>query len=95
MPPAARIGDFHACPAVCPPPAPHVGGPIVAGSGDVFINGIPAARVGDSAVCACASDSIAAGSGTVMINGKPSARIGDSCAHGGAVAAGSPTVIIG
>lgn len=95
MPPAATLSHFHACPAVCPPPAPHVGGPIVSGCGTVLIGGLPAARVGDSAVCACASDSIVAGSGTVMIGGPPSARIGDSCAHGGVVAQGYPTVIIG
>lgn len=95
MPPASRLGDMHVCPAVCPPPAPHVGGPITSASGDVIIVGAPAARLGDSAVCACASDSIVAGSGTVMINGKPAARIGDSCAHGGAVVVGAPTVMIG
>ncbi|WCL82401.1 PAAR domain-containing protein [Saprospira sp. CCB-QB6] len=93
--PSARIGDMHVCPAVCPGPAPHVGGPIVSGAGTVMVTGIPAARLGDSAVCACAGDSIASGSGTVMIEGKPAARIGDSCGHGGAVVAGAPTVLIG
>lgn len=93
--PAARIGDFHACPAVCPPPSPHVGGPIIAGSPNVLTGSIPQARVGDSAVCACVPDTIVKGSATVLVNSLPAARIGDSCAHGGAVAAGLPTVLIG
>ena len=31
MPPAARVGDMHACPMQTPgtPPIPHVGGPIL------------------------------------------------------------------
>ncbi|MCB9233177.1 MAG: PAAR domain-containing protein [Bacteroidia bacterium] len=95
MPPAARIGDMHVCPAVCPGPAPHVGGPIVAGAPTVIIAGVPAARMGDSAVCACAPDTIIKGSGTVMIGGAPAARIGDSCAHGGSIVVGAPTVMIG
>lgn len=95
MPPASRIGDMHVCPAVCPGPAPHVGGPIVSGEATVIIVGMPAARMGDSAVCACASDSIAKGSATVTIGGKAAARIGDSCSHGGAIVVGAPTVMIG
>ena len=95
MPPAARLGDMHVCPAVCPGPAPHVGGPIISGSGNVLITKMPAARLSDSAVCACAVDKIIKGSATVMINKKPAARIGDNCAHGGTVVVGAPTVIIG
>jgi uncharacterized Zn-binding protein involved in type VI secretion len=30
-----------------------------------------------------------------MIGGKPAARMGDSCAHGGQIAIGCPTVMIG
>ena len=96
MPPASRMTDMHVCPAVCPGPAPHVGGPILPPcEPTVLIGNLPAARVSDKAVCACAVDTIAKGSGTVLIGGKPSARIGDSCAHGGAVVAGLPTVLIG
>jgi len=93
--PAARIGDMHVCPAVCPGPAPHVGGPITKGSTNVLTGNIPQARLSDSAVCACAPDTIIKGSGTVMVNNLPAARIGDSCAHGGAIVAGFPTVLIG
>jgi len=93
--PAARIGDMHVCPAVCPGPAPHVGGPIAVGAGTVLICNMPAARLGDMAPCACAPDTIAAGSGTVLIENMPAARLGDSCAHGGSIVAGAPTVLIG
>lgn len=98
MPPAARITDFHACPMQTPtvPPIPHVGGPIAGpGAPTVLIGNLPAAKLGDLAVCVGPPDSIVAGSSTVMIMGVPAARIGDACAHGGKVAAGLPTVLIG
>lgn len=95
MPPAARITDMHTCPMVNPGPVPHVGGPVTSGCTTVLIGHQPAARVGDSAVCVPGSDTIAAGASNVMIGNKPAARIGDSTAHGGVVAAGCPTVIIG
>lgn len=96
MPPAARITDMHICPMVEPGPVPHVGGPILpAGEPTVLIGGLPAARVGDKAVCVGPPDTIIAGSGTVMIGGKSAARMGDSTAHGGIIILGCPTVIIG
>ena len=98
MPPGARITDMHICPMQTPgiPPIPHVGGP-VAGPGvpTVLIGKIPAAVLGDSCVCVGPPDTIIKGSATVLIGGKPSARMGDSCAHGGTIAIGCPTVIIG
>lgn len=96
MPPAARITDFHSCPMVNPGPVPHVGGPILPpGSPTVLIGGMPAARVGDMAVCTGPPDTIVQGSGTVMIGGAPAARMGDMTAHGGSIVAGCPTVMIG
>ncbi|MCH6236256.1 PAAR domain-containing protein [Cognataquiflexum rubidum] len=96
MPPAARITDMHICPMVEPGPVPHVGGPILpAGEPTVLIGGLPAARVGDKAVCVGPPDTIIAGSGTVLIGGKPAARMGDSTAHGGVIILGCSTVIIG
>ena len=96
MPPAARITDLHICPMVEPGPVPHVGGPILpAGEPTVLIGGLPAARVGDKAVCVGPPDTIIAGSGTVLIGGKPAARMGDSTAHGGVIILGCSTVIIG
>ena len=95
MPSAARVTDFHICPMVTGQ-VPHVGGPIIGpGAPTVLIAGLPAAVVGDSVTCAGPPDTIVAGSATVMIGGKPAARQGDSTAHGGTIAVGAPTVIIG
>ena len=95
--PAARIGDMHTCPMVTPgmPPVPHVGGPISNGCPTVLIGGQPAARVGDMAVCVGPPDTIAQGSGTVLIGRMPATRMGDATAHGGVIAVGMPTVLIG
>jgi uncharacterized Zn-binding protein involved in type VI secretion len=95
MPPAARITDMHLCPMVTGT-VPHVGGPILpAGEPSVLIGGLPAARVGDMAVCIGPPDTIASGSGTVLIGGMPAARMGDSTAHGGVIIIGCATVLIG
>jgi uncharacterized Zn-binding protein involved in type VI secretion len=96
MPPAARINDMHTCPLVNPGGAPHVGGPLLPpGSPTVLIERMPAARLGDMALCSGPPDVIVAGSRTVLIGGMPAARVGDSTAHGGLIVAGSGTVIIG
>lgn len=98
MPPAARITDMHVCPMQTPaiPPIPHVGGPVAGpGVATVLIGKLPAAVVGDSAVCVGPPDTLAKGSATVMIGGKPAARMGDSTVHGGSVVMGCPTVLIG
>ena len=99
MPPAARITDMHTCPMqtpAFPSPIPHVGGPILpAGCPTVLIGNMPAARLGDMALCVGPPDTIIKGSATVLIGGAPAARMGDSTAHGGMIAAGYPTVIIG
>ncbi len=92
--PAARLGDNHICPKVTAK-VPHVGGPVIAGSSNVFINGMPAARKGDRMICIGPPDSIDKGSASVAINGKPAARMGDKSAHGGVLVAGSPNVFIG
>lgn len=86
---------MHVCPMTTGP-VPHVGGPVLPpGTVTVLIGGLPAATVGDMAVCTGPPDSIIMGSATVMIGGKPAARMGDSTAHGGKIVAGCPTVIIG
>jgi uncharacterized Zn-binding protein involved in type VI secretion len=75
---------------------PHVGGPILPPGGiPVLISGMPVARVSDQAVCAGGPDVIALGSLTVLIGGMPAARMGDLTAHGGTIAMGCPTVLIG
>jgi uncharacterized Zn-binding protein involved in type VI secretion len=90
---------MHVCPMVIPgtPPIPHIGGPIMAGSSNVIIGFVPAARVGDSCLCPPVgpSDSIVKGSLTVIINNMSAARMGDSTVHGGTIVTGFPTVIIG
>jgi uncharacterized Zn-binding protein involved in type VI secretion len=96
--PAARITDMHTCPMQTPglPPIPHVGGPITGpGVATVLIGKMPAAVLGDMAVCVGTPDTIIVGSATVMIGGKPAARMGDSTAHGGSIVIGFPTVLIG
>jgi|SRR5690606_33816029 len=93
--PAARVTDMHTCPLVTGV-VPHVGGPIVGpGAPTVLIGGLPAARVGDTALCAGPPDVIAIGSFTVLIGGQPAARMGDVTAHGGVIVLGMPTVLIG
>ncbi len=95
MGPAARLGDFHVCPLVTGV-VPHVGGPALApGAPQVLIGGMPAARVGDVLTCSGPPDVIAMGSTSVLIGGQPAARMGDITSHGGTIALGCPTVIIG
>jgi uncharacterized Zn-binding protein involved in type VI secretion len=99
MPAAARLTDLHQClmstPAV-PAPIPHVGGPIAGpGAPSVLIGGLPAAKVGDLAVCVGPPDAIVKGSATVKVMGQPAARMGDKTAHGGTITMGFPTVQIG
>jgi len=95
MKPAARITDMHTCPLVTGT-TPHVGGPILpAGEPTVLIGKMPAARVGDMALCTGPPDTIATGSATVLIGGEPAARLGDTTAHGGMIVAGEATVLIG
>jgi uncharacterized Zn-binding protein involved in type VI secretion len=98
MPPAARLTDLHVCPMQTPglPPIPHVGGPVIGpGVPTVLIAKLPASVVGDNAVCVGPPDAVVQGSATVMIGSRPAARIGDTTAHGGKIAFGCPTVLIG
>ncbi len=84
---AARFGD-----------AISHGGGVVTGSGDVYINGLPAAIVaGSTTVCSCPAkvSVVATGSCSVYINGCPTARVGDLTGCGGAVCTGSGDVFIG
>ncbi|MGE0787829.1 MAG: PAAR domain-containing protein [Sandaracinaceae bacterium] len=91
--PAARIGDFHSCPMVTPPP--HVGGPVCTSCGRTYIGGPLAARKGDSCVCNGPLDTISGGAPCVPIERKAAARQTDATAHGGAIVVGEGTVLIG
>ncbi|WP_346857591.1 PAAR domain-containing protein [uncultured Draconibacterium sp.] len=96
MPLAARINDMHTCPMPNPNGTPHVGGVLIGpGSPTVNIGGLPAAVLGDMAVCSGPPDTIIQGSSTVFLGGKPAARMGDATAHGGVIVAGCATVNIG
>ncbi|PZN33584.1 MAG: type VI secretion protein [Proteobacteria bacterium] len=98
MMPAARVSDMHTCPMQTPgtPPIPHVGGPILPpGVPTVLIGNLPAATVGSQCTCVGPPDAVVKGSATVLIQGRPAARLGDTTAHGGAIVAGCPTVLIG
>jgi Uncharacterized conserved protein len=84
---AARKGDQHACPQTG-----HSVNAITTGSSNVFINGVPAARLGDSTSCGA---TIMSGSSTVFINGVPAAIMGSATSHGGVIISGSGNVLIG
>lgn len=77
MPAVARLTDFFNC-GVAPTPT------IIGGSGNVFINSLPAARETDPVSghgpppCGWGGSNIAAGSSNVFVNNLPIARIGDS-----------------
>ena len=96
MPPAARVTDNHICPMANPNGNPHTGGPIMPpGILTVLIGGQPAATMGSMCVCAGPPDGITRGSSSVMIGGQPAARQGETTAHGGRIAGGFHTVLIG
>ena len=92
-------GDAHWCVA-----CPHVAiGPAVQGSPTVWVNGLPALRVGDLGIhAACCGPNIwqaIEGSSTVFIDKKPAHRMGDKDLHCsttvGTLIDGSPDVIVG
>jgi uncharacterized Zn-binding protein involved in type VI secretion len=87
MPPAARITDQESCPH-----ASHA--TIVSGEATVLIMGQPAARKGDQLDCGSKAQ-IEAGCPTVKIGNNEAARIGDTSCHGGTLASGAVTVLIG
>lgn len=79
--PQARMGDKTT----------H-GGVIVTGAERTFINGKPAARMGDVHVCPMPFHGITpivTGDENVLIEGKPAARMGDITACGAVIATGS------
>lgn len=103
--PAARVNDpveakFDTHGGPC---CPHqVKGLLTTGSGDVYINGRPAARVGDRGVhAACCGPNtfvLAGGAATVLVNGSNAVRRGDPTLHcggsSGEVTDGSPDVFV-
>lgn len=95
MQPSARVTDMHTCPMVTGV-VPHVGGPILPpGMPTVLVVTMPDARILDLATCVGPPDPISQGSSTVLVGGLPTSRIGDMTSHGGVIASGAPTVLVG
>jgi uncharacterized Zn-binding protein involved in type VI secretion len=93
MPAVARRGDTN---------VPHCSGHNVqSASGDVFVNGIGAARQGDSCTvhvkpggdrCPAHSATVSSASSSVFVNGRGIARVGDPYGGCTSIAQGSPNV---
>lgn len=81
---SARLGDKH----VCPMPG-HGTTPIASASGDVNINFMGSARVGDT--CGCGAV-ITTGFPSIQVNGRPMAHLGSPTSHGGTIITGSGDV---
>ncbi len=62
---------------------------------NVITGFLPQARITDMCVCRWSPDVIVKGSLTVLVNSLQAARMGDITAHGGTIAIGYPTVLIG
>ncbi|GAB6045081.1 hypothetical protein JCM11957_06790 [Caminibacter profundus] len=90
-----RLGDALAGHGCWP------GHAIAEGSSDVFVNGIPAARAGDSSTPHTCPDipethsGVMIGSNSVFVNGRSAQKVGDGVSCGSTQASGSPNVFIG
>ncbi|MBN3839269.1 PAAR domain-containing protein [Burkholderia sp. Ac-20349] len=73
------------------------GGTITSASGDVLVNGIGAARAGDTHVCPISGHGTTtlSSTSTVMVNGRAVVRIGDTAGCGAKITRGSPSVSAG
>lgn len=67
LPAWRALSDVHACP-LSDGPKPHVGGTVQGGSATVLINGLPAARQGDTILENGPSNTIVEGDPTVLID---------------------------
>lgn len=75
---------------------PHVGGPAMEMSSNVFIENMPALRLGDKLHCNAPNmPEVKKGSSVVFINGKEAAREGDNTSHQSVLIGGSAKVFIG
>lgn len=94
MPPAARQSDEHTCSDV--QSLSSLNGPVLLPCCvSVLIGNLTAARVSDLVSCRNSTDPIVAGEETVIIGNRPAARKGDPVQHGGYIATGDDTVLIG
>ncbi len=91
--PISTIGDHHKCLKLnLTTLVPHIGGAIMNGSPNIFIEGKPVARVGDKAHCLMFHDKITHGIPTLTANGKPVAYAGSKTDHNGKITQGSHKV---
>ncbi|MEM9884937.1 MAG: PAAR domain-containing protein [Bacteroidota bacterium] len=91
----ATIKCHHTCP-MKDGKKEHVGGPVIQGSQDVFVENKMLARHGDSLQCQSPKiDKIIATTTSVFVNGKLLARIQDPTIHGGKIVEGSSSVFAG
>lgn len=81
---SARLADQHDCPL-----PGHGTTSIASASGDVIINFMGSARVGDT--CGCGAV-ITTGFPTIQVNGRPMAHLGSPTSHGGKIVTGSDDV---
>lgn len=94
MPAVAKLGDQCTGDSCF---APRVN---IAGSSNVFVNGIGVHRQGDAWGVHCCGNSchagvLSGGSSTVFVNGLPLGRIGDDISDGAVAARGSQDVFAG
>lgn len=93
--PVSRTTDLHTCPAFTGP-VPHVGGPIMPMPPPrVLVVGPPCARLADYAMCVGPLDVVSQGASTVLALGLPITHLTAQTVHGGLVAMGAPTVLVG
>lgn len=93
--PAATKASTHICKRTTGN-TPHVGGPALNGSPNVFFQGQPALRKDDPLFCnAPDQPKVASGSSVVSINGRLAARAGDLSSHQSKLEGGSTIVFIG
>jgi uncharacterized Zn-binding protein involved in type VI secretion len=91
--PVVRLGDS------CSGHDSYSPRPSVSGSTNIFVNGIPAHRMGDAwdthCAVSCHTGNAIAGSPTVFANSIPLCRIGDAIDCGSTMVTGSPNVFSG
>ncbi len=103
--PVSRLSDIAFVPSdthSCSGCSHSCAGPLVKGSSDVYVNGLPVAREGDPGVhsgcCGANTWSCEGCSSTVKVNGKGVSRMADStkhCGGKGSLTIGSPNVLAG
>ena len=93
--PIATVGSSHWCP-LFDGNKPHLGGQVIEGSTNVFVEQKPICRQGDRVLCNSPSINHAGtGSFSVFANNKPVARLGDSTTHQGKITSGATSVSAG